>query len=266
MTNKRCNKCRAVKPRDEFFKKGANGLAPFCKPCHIAYQGTRARNGKERMIEYKGGHCIRCNYNRCYNALDFHHRNPDEKDFKPSSMKNRKWDLVVIELDKCDLLCANCHREVHYELTQRQRSLSKLTNDGSGKKCTKCLILQPLCEYYNFTGSPDGLSWECKSCNYQRKTDHAFTIKSICTQYKGGKCCKCGYNKSLSALDFHHVNQVDKLFRIARIQTTKLTAKHYEELDKCQLLCANCHREEHYVISEGVEPTTFSLGRSGSSN
>ena len=66
---------------------------------------------KRRAIEYKGGKCVICGYNKCEAALTFHHINPQEKDFTISNKTT--WEGIVLELDKCDLLCTNCHAEVH---------------------------------------------------------------------------------------------------------------------------------------------------------
>lgn len=55
-----------------------------------------------------------CGYNRYPGALEFHHRDPKEKDFTISSRAHLTFDeRVKQELDKCDLLCSNCHRERH---------------------------------------------------------------------------------------------------------------------------------------------------------
>ena len=76
----------------------------------------RRKKLKELAVEYKGGKCQNpsCGYDRCMEAMDFHHINPEEKDFGISSKGfTRSWDKVKQELDKCVMLCANCHREVH---------------------------------------------------------------------------------------------------------------------------------------------------------
>lgn len=74
------------------------------------------RNLKAKAVEYLGGKCLMCGYARCIDALEFHHRDPEAKDFAISSKGiYRSFDRVKVELDKCDLLCANCHREVHAE-------------------------------------------------------------------------------------------------------------------------------------------------------
>mgnify|MGYP006935470923 CR=1 FL=1 len=74
------------------------------------------QKAKEKYIEYKGGKCEMCGYNKCIAALDFHHTNPSEKEFNISS-RIVSWEIAKKELDKCILVCANCHREIEYELT-----------------------------------------------------------------------------------------------------------------------------------------------------
>jgi len=70
---------------------------------------------KKQGVEYLGGKCVRCGYNKCIWALKFHHRNPQEKDFDISRYITLSWNKIQKELDKCDLVCANCHDEIHYE-------------------------------------------------------------------------------------------------------------------------------------------------------
>ena len=45
--------------------------------------------------------------------MEFHHLDPTQKDFGISSNSNRAWEKIRIELDKCVLVCSNCHREIH---------------------------------------------------------------------------------------------------------------------------------------------------------
>lgn len=75
---------------------------------------ARRKRIRVMAVEYKGGKCQQCGYDKCIDALEFHHINPDQKDFNISSKgHSRSWVRVKAELDKCVLLCANCHRELH---------------------------------------------------------------------------------------------------------------------------------------------------------
>ena len=70
-------------------------------------------------VEYKGGKCELCGYSRCTEALELHHVNSNGKDFSISSKGyTRSWKRVKQELDKCALVCSNCHREIHAQIAQ----------------------------------------------------------------------------------------------------------------------------------------------------
>lgn len=71
---------------------------------------------KVKAVAYKGGKCQKCGYDSHYSALEFHHRNSKQKEFSLTcrELANRPWEACIPELDKCDLLCANCHREEQY--------------------------------------------------------------------------------------------------------------------------------------------------------
>lgn len=75
----------------------------------------RRRHKIKRMaIEYKGGKCAACGYDKCPAAFDFHHLDPKQKDFGIAAGGiTHSWKKVKEELDKCIMLCANCHRELH---------------------------------------------------------------------------------------------------------------------------------------------------------
>lgn len=82
---------------------------------------------KEMGIEYLGGCCKICKYDKCPQSLHFHHKNPDEKDFTISG-RTISWERMKLELDKCILLCANCHGELHSNLISL---VDRLGNDPS---------------------------------------------------------------------------------------------------------------------------------------
>lgn len=80
------------------------------------------RKLKLKCVEYKGGKCIICGYNKCPAALSFHHLNPEKKDFQISG-STRNFEKCKPELDKCILLCNNCHAEIHYEEARKAREI-----------------------------------------------------------------------------------------------------------------------------------------------
>lgn len=74
------------------------------------------RKVKKLAVEYKGGKCEICGYDRCMSVLSFHHEDPSQKDFGISGgSTTRNFEKLKPELDKCVLLCANCHLEKHEE-------------------------------------------------------------------------------------------------------------------------------------------------------
>jgi len=74
-------------------------------------------------------------------------------------------------------------------------------------------------------------------------------IRQMAVEYKGGRCQMCGYSRCIDALEFHHADSSGKDFSISEKGYTRSLAKVKEELDKCTLLCANCHREIHAQIA-----------------
>ena len=85
-------------------------------PNNYQQQKLRGLKRKYEAVQSRGGKCERCGYNGNLAALDFHHRDPQTKNFQIDlrSFSNTNLDTLKEELDKCDLLCANCHREIHY--------------------------------------------------------------------------------------------------------------------------------------------------------
>lgn len=91
------------------------GRYTSCKKCRNRQQTALFRKYKLKAIEYKGGKCEMCNYNRCPGAMDFHHIDPKEKDVRWKQMRTWTFSKIKKELDKCQLLCCRCHAEVHWK-------------------------------------------------------------------------------------------------------------------------------------------------------
>lgn len=103
-----------------------------CKECRKDAVIDIRRRNKIKLVEYKGGKCERCGYDKCIDALEFHHLNPNEKDFGVSCGDTRSLEKLKVEADKCIMVCANCHREIHAEERERkilERDEKKIENE-----------------------------------------------------------------------------------------------------------------------------------------
>jgi len=75
------------------------------------------RKKKLFAVEQFGGKCQLCGYDRCIDALEFHHIDPAKKEHSPSYVIfSRSWERAFKELEKCLLICSNCHREIHHQV------------------------------------------------------------------------------------------------------------------------------------------------------
>ena len=110
-------------PKENFWKDKSqwDGLENRCKPCsrhRTKYKRRLAQ--KMKIIDYLGGKCVKCGVTPDeihHTAFDCNHIDPAEKTISISQIRGMLWEKVKPEVDKCELLCANCHRE----LTWRQR-------------------------------------------------------------------------------------------------------------------------------------------------
>ncbi len=134
MESKICSKCKEEKPVSEFTKNKAkkDGLSPQCRICksktaqkhYLKHtQKAKDRGNKSRKVKIKKWKdfksvlsCERCeeDFSEC---LDFHHLDPKEKSFTISNAISRiAWDTIMKEVEKCVVLCKNCHTKEHYKL------------------------------------------------------------------------------------------------------------------------------------------------------
>ncbi len=118
-----CSLCSKEKHSSEFYITKAGVSKSCCKKCFSEkYSKTKRervarfrKKMKKRCIDYKGGSCQLCSYNKFDSAMDFHHLDPSQKDFTISGKITTLTNFGNIrpELDKCVLLCCRCHREIH---------------------------------------------------------------------------------------------------------------------------------------------------------
>lgn len=153
---------------------------------------------KIKAIRELGGKCKICDETDYY-KLAFHHIDGNKEKSISKLIDREGWTQIKKEIKKCELLCHNCHHELHNE-EQNNNTITK-----NNKK----------------------LYLEFKNIN---------------------RCEKCGYNRCNLALDFHHVNGKTKILNISSIKKNIIDIKEdiENELNKCIVLCRNCHMSLHY--------------------
>ena len=125
-----------------------------------------------------------------------------------------------------------------------KEQILKLRSEGKTYREIEKLIgcSRSLIAYYV---NPDG-----KRMLRERQHRNRFRLRTKYKQMLGGKCCLCGYNKCMDALHFHHKDESKKLFEISDAIFSRRHGKHSDEdiqneVQKCMLVCANCHHEIH---------------------
>lgn len=122
-------------------------------------------------------------------------------------------------------------------------------SDNNIRKCKICGA-----EFTGFQGDNRIFCYVCSPVstpNVSATTARKRALKHVLVEYKGGKCAICGYNQCEGALQFHHLNASEKDFTLADIKPNKISIEELKaEADKCTLLCANCHSEQHEVIDK----------------
>lgn len=215
METTKCQICQKIIPKyNSFIKNGKtyyhkNRLRKFCS---LQCSSLSKKQDIERFCKFCGGVFIR-----------------------PKHMKNKF----------CSQQCSssanlNLKKSVH-----KKRKKPKI-------KYFQCIICSTSTEYTklcNVCRIIENRIYERNRSPKKRKTINSYTkdIKLKLISIKGGCCKLCGYNKSISALTFHHIDPKEKLFCLDRAHLYK---KHINEIlievEKCDLLCFNCHMELHH--------------------
>jgi len=98
-------------------KKNFYSTAKYqCKSCWNKRTAQAGKNKVKILKEEYGGKCSVCGYNRCLDALEFHHLDPSVKEFHLGEKRGLSIDRLRTELDKCILVCRNCHTEIHFNM------------------------------------------------------------------------------------------------------------------------------------------------------
>lgn len=145
-----------------------------CNPIGEQLSGSVLRKKiKTWALEYKGGKCEKCGYATSASALEFHHIDPSCKDFNISdSNLTLNWQSIKQELDKCILVCANCHREIHEEQINSSIIVDLEKKIVSNAKRVRCINTGEVFGSCQIAGSYFGIS-------------HASHIKEVCNGTRG---------------------------------------------------------------------------------
>ena len=110
---------------------------------HQTYCRQQARGvaRKRRLVAEHGGGCTRCGYRRNYAALEWHHVVPSSKAFNLDlrALSNRRFAVILAEIEKCVLLCANCHADLHNpkHRIEESRMATRGAYGGSLRHCAR---------------------------------------------------------------------------------------------------------------------------------
>ncbi len=111
-----CSRCN----RKFTYHRKSGHTKTLCNSCKTMIRKYKVR---KKCIKYKGNVCFICGYGKCSDSLHFHHVDPKTKLFTISRNTNRSWESIRRELDKCIMLCANCHGESHVGLIKLDVSM-----------------------------------------------------------------------------------------------------------------------------------------------
>lgn len=265
---KECKKCKKEKSLKDFLPNFT--FRNICKECHknnvIKWRKEKpeetrkiSRNGLKRSIEYihslKMGKCIKCQNDFPPHVLDFHHISMKEKDQKVSDLYTKNRVLIDKEIEKCVLICANCHRDetqsmLHEVNTSGNRILREEVKDVGiveGCRIRSCKKCNTKKNEENFTLLKTGYRHSyCKRClrDYNRnlterrgKSRNDVFLEEV---KESSPCVDCGKKYRYWVMDFDHVRG-EKYLSVNKLRNRNMESLK-SEIEKCDLVCANCHR------------------------
>ena len=205
---KTCNTCNKTLPVSEFRerKDRPGTLQPFCKPCSSDFVVKKNNQHKKALVKYMGGKCADCGIVGHHSIYDFHHVAPEHKDFTIQSNRHYSFTQLMGELDKCVMLCANCHTKRHLDMKLEEGYHNKLESNTERFKEVR----------------HEKLSHACKG---------------------DIKCSKCGYADCEEALIISFQGEDKKFYKYNR-NPENWSEEFKEALDNATIVCKNCHRSQ----------------------
>ena len=292
-----CCMCHEDKPEDAFaFRSLATGeRQSHCRDCHAAYRRQHYLDNREIYIarevaridgyreqnrvllyEYLREHpCVDCGETDV-RVLEFDHRDPTTKRQSIGHLAARKRrQLVLAEIEKCDVRCVNCHRRrTAHQFLWSKASTAELpqANDRSPvlrmeavahglRRCARCGDMKRVSEFYVKNKRTGRRATICRSCanaygrEHYRRNREAYLARAknsrarlrgrnktrVLNYLKGKTCVDCGEDDPL-LLEFDHRDGRQKEDDVARLVMDCQWAKVEAEIAKCDIRCANCHR------------------------
>ena len=215
---------------------------------------ARRQKLKIQAIEYKGGACKYCNYSKSSIALCFHHIDPSTKSFSVSNGGLEKtWEVLKKELDKCELLCANCHAEEHEKLLKldsekeskyalQRRRLKEKYLDYKGKSCSHC-----------------GYNKSIKALAFHHLRDKSFEISSSSKSFDK---IKAEIDKCIVLCHNCHLEHHGEDFNFKKIKASKKIdefnhqSKLKKENIKQKINCSVCGKEK-IILKSRLKKNNF---------
>lgn len=128
---KTCVKCNTLKPLSNFYyRSDRNTPHSYCSSCMKEDVTERSHLSKKFYVDALGNKCSRCNQSYDYKSYDFHHIEPEHKDFTLRDHKLATHTKIIQELSKCVLVCTNCHGEIHKELKFQNGYINKIIGNS----------------------------------------------------------------------------------------------------------------------------------------
>ena len=220
-----CKVCSRRRSREHYLRHTA------AYKLRVAKNNQRARcENRRKLLEYLALQaCVDCGLQDVA-VLEFDHRDPSQKARDVSTMvqKGFAWSTILNEMGKCDIVCANCHRR----RTARQFSWHKFE--------PRPLLLPALpprgtAEYERIKSRRSGLA---------RRERNRMLVRDYLRTHP---CKLCGESDPV-VLDFDHLT--DKYRDIGWLVPASCTRRIIAEIEKCRVLCANCHRR-HTAAQNG---------------
>lgn len=138
-----------------------------------------------------------------------------------------------------------------YKITKNKKN-DLSTDQSRSSRCSKCKEIKSIGEFYlrkRSNGNITSSSW-CRSCNSKGVIKTQQNTKSKLVKLKGGSCQTCNFNEYDGALEFHHVDSTLKDDKLSKLIRSSLSKDIIDEINKCVLVCSNCHKMIHAGIRE----------------